>query len=199
MDTTKSTNANTALLLVDVINDFFDPRGRNYKPEYDRVFAAIQMVVGWARAAGVMVIHAREAHRPGPDFEQSKLPVHCLVGSWDSEPPAGLTVGQATGAGGPADLVVFKRRYSAFFATDLDLLLRERQIRRLLVAGVKTHVCVRATVQDAFAYGYEAIVLREATGSNYHHLHEASLEDINRYMGRVVSLEEARELLGVKA
>jgi nicotinamidase-related amidase len=54
---------------------------------------------------------------------------------------------------------------------------------------------VRATAQDAFALGYEVIVVREAVGSNHAHLHAASLEDIERYMGRVLSLEEAISLL----
>lgn len=181
--------ADAALLLVDVINDFFDPRGANYHPGYDAVLEAVRRLVAAARAGGVPIVHSREAHRPGPDFEHRKLPVHCVAGSWDGQPPASLEVG-------PEDIIVFKRRYSAFFATDLDLLLRERGVRRLVVAGVKSHVCVRATVQDAFALGYEVRVPREATGSNHLHLHEASLEDIDRYMGRVVSLGEALAALG---
>lgn len=181
-----------ALILVDVINDFFDPRGTNYDPGYNAVLDAVRRLLEAARAAGVPIIHAREAHRPGPDFEYRKLPVHCVAGSWDAQPPASLD-------SGPEDITVLKRRYSAFFATDLDLLLRERTVSRLVVAGVKTHVCVRATVQDAFALGYEVWVPREATGSNHAHLHEASLEDINRYMGRVVSLGEALAALGGSA
>jgi ureidoacrylate peracid hydrolase len=68
-------------------------------------------------------------------------------------------------------------------------------VRRVVIAGVKTNVCIRATVQDAFANGFEPIVAREATNSNRPHLAEASLEDIDRYMGRVVSLDEAIGML----
>jgi maleamate amidohydrolase len=63
------------------------------------------------------------------------------------------------------------------------------------VAGVKTNVCIRATIQDAFAAGYRAILPREATNSNRPHLAAASLEDIDRYFGEVVSIERALELL----
>jgi nicotinamidase-related amidase len=63
------------------------------------------------------------------------------------------------------------------------------------VAGVKTNVCVRATIQDAFAAGYEVLLPREATNSNRPHLAEASLEDVDRYFGRVVSLDQALERL----
>jgi ureidoacrylate peracid hydrolase len=88
-----------------------------------------------------------------------------------------------------------KRWFSAFFATDIALLLREQGVGRVVVAGVKTNVCIRATVQDAFAHGFSPIVPREATNSNRPHLAAASLEDIDRYMGRVVALDDALETL----
>jgi maleamate amidohydrolase len=68
-------------------------------------------------------------------------------------------------------------------------------VQTLVIAGVKTNVCVRATVQDAFAAGYEVVVPREATNSNRPHLAAASLEDVQRYFGSVVSLAEALDLL----
>jgi len=88
-----------------------------------------------------------------------------------------------------------KRRYSAFFATDLALFLHEQKIQRVVIAGVKTNVCIRATAQDAFASGFDVVVPREATNSNRPHLAEASLEDIDRYIGKVVSLEAALAML----
>jgi maleamate amidohydrolase len=182
----------TALMLIDVINDFFDPRGQNYHPSYDRILANIRSLLHVARESGVPVIHCMEGHRPGVDFEQRKLPVHCVLGSHDAAPAPGIEV--AAG-----EVEVRKRRYSAFFGTDLDLVLRERGIRRLVVVGVKSHVCVRATIQDAFAYGYDVALVRECTGSNHPHLHEASLEDIDRYMGTVVGLDDARQMLQAAA
>ena len=68
-------------------------------------------------------------------------------------------------------------------------------IERVVVAGVKTNVCIRATVQDAFANGFSVIVPKEATNSNRAHLAAASLEDIERYFGEVVSLDAALEML----
>lgn len=62
-----------------------------------------------------------------------------------------------------------------------------------MVAGIKTNVCVRATIQDAFAGGYEVLLARDATNSNRPHLAAASLEDVDRYFGRVVGLSEACE------
>lgn len=179
-----------ALILVDVIKQFFDPQGDNYHTSYEAVLRAIQDLILAARQGKRLIVHAREWHYPNhaDDFEWRKLSPHALAGSFQAEFPAGLPIA-------PEDLIVHKRRYSAFFATDLDLLLRERRIGTLVLAGVKTHVCIRATAQDAFALGYEVLVVREAVGSNHAHLHAASLEDIERYMGRVINLEEAVRLL----
>jgi nicotinamidase-related amidase len=75
------------------------------------------------------------------------------------------------------------------------LILREAGVKRLLIVGVKTHVCVRATVQDAFGYGYDVNVVKDAIGSNRAHLHAASLEDIERYMGSSLTMEEAAQMM----
>lgn len=179
----------TALVLVDVINDFFHPRGHNYHPKYNAILVNIQRLLDAARQNEVVIVHAMEGHPPGhdQDFEWRKLPPHCIIGSFEAEPAEGIDVREG-------EYVVRKRRYSAFFATDLDLFLRERDVDRLVIVGVKTHVCVRATVQDAFALGYDVVVVKEAVGSNHVHLHEASLEDIKRYMGRVISSDECLAL-----
>lgn len=180
----------TALMLVDVINDFFHPEGHNYYEIYAPILDRILELLAAARQAGVPIFHVMEGHQRGPgvDFEWKKLPEHCYLGEFDAEPAAGVDIRDGV------EYVVRKRRYSGFFATDLDLLLREAGVTRVVIAGVKTHVCVRATAQDAFGYGYEVIIPREAVGSNYTHLHTASLEDIDRYMGHVVDFSEALSL-----
>ncbi len=180
----------TTLILVDVINDFFHPKGSNYHESYRETLPKIALVLEKAREHGIPVIHAMEGHRAGhDDFEWKKLPVHDIEGSFEAEPAQGVLVL-------PGEYVVRKRRYSAFFATDLDLLLRELGIERVVLVGVKTNVCVRATAQDAFAYGYQVWVVEDAVASNRKHLHEASLEDIRRYFGDVVSLEKCVESFG---
>lgn len=183
--------ARTALVLVDVIEAFFTPGAPTYYPEVTDALEPLRMLLDRARAHGRLVVHAVERHRPGAeDFEWAKLPRHCEIGGEYSGYVAGFEP-----AGTPNEIEVPKRRYSAFYATDLDLLLREHGIRRLVVAGVKTNVCVRATIQDAFAAGYEVLLPRQATNSNRPHLAAASLEDVDRYFGRVVDVEEALECL----
>jgi maleamate amidohydrolase len=162
----------------------------NHYPEAAEVIAPMRALLTAARTSGALVVHAAERHRPGlDDFEWRKLPRHHLDGAADAAFFAEFR------PAGPREALVTKRRFSAFFATDLALLLREQAIGRVVIAGVKTNLCVRATAQDAFAHGFEPIVPREATNSNRPHLAAAALEDIDRYMGRVVPLAEAIGLL----
>jgi maleamate amidohydrolase len=178
-----------ALLLVDVINAFFHADGAFRYPEADTVLPALRKLLEAARGGGRLVVHARESHYPGlADLEATKLPRHCIAGELDAE----FVSGFEPAAG---EVEVRKRRYSAFFGTDLSLLLHEQGVRRVVIAGVKTNVCIRATVQDAFAHGLEPIVAKEAVNSNRPQLHEATLEDVERYFGRVVELEQATTLL----
>lgn len=177
----------TALILVDVIASFFAEDQPNYYPWAAEVLDPLRQLLEKARAGGRLIVHAVERHHPGlSDFEHKKLPRHCEIGAADAAYAPGFEP-----SGAQNEVEVPKRRYSAFYATDLDLLLREQGTTRVIVAGVKTNVCVRATVQDAFAGGYDVVVPRQATNSNRPHLAAASLEDIERYFGRVVDLTEA--------
>jgi nicotinamidase-related amidase len=187
-----ATNSNnTALILVDVLNSFFKPGAPNYYDWVCDVVPALTELLVTARRSDALVVHAVERHRPGlVDFEHPKLPTHCEIGADDAEYLAGFEPVVRD-----RETEVGKRRYSAFFGTDLDLLLREQGIRTVVVAGVKTNVCIRATIQDAFANGYAVLLPRQATSSNRRHLEEAALEDVNRYFGRVCSLAEAVAVL----
>lgn len=189
--TTSQAEAKSALIVVDPINAFYDPAGPMYYPQVQQTVQPIVALLERARSNQALIVHAIERHRPGlDDFEWEKLPEHAMKGSFDGEIYPAFRP-----AGGPLEIEVHKRRYSAFFGTDLALTLREQRIKTLVLAGVKTNVCVRATAQDAFAEGFTVMVARDATNSNRPHLAEASLEDIARYVGQVASAKEAAELL----
>jgi nicotinamidase-related amidase len=100
-----------------------------------------------------------------------------------------------------ADYIIKKRRYSAFFGTDLDLVLRENGIENTVIVGTKTNCCIRATVNDAFNYGYNITVLSDCVGTNDAVINDAHLSDFRRYYGEVRESEEwrlASEQLRVK-
>ena len=177
----------TALLLIDVIGAFCHPQGSMFCAQAPATLRAIGRLLATARTGGLLIVHTREQHLPGePNWEQARIPPHCLVDTPETAWAPGVEPL-------PGELVLPKRRYSAFFGTDLAIRLYEHDVKRLIITGLKTNVCVRATVQDAFACS------REAVTSNRLHLHEASLEDIDRYFGHVVGLDEALAMMGTLA
>lgn len=191
MATGSTDTRDTALILIDVIDAFFAPGLATYYPASAEVLPPLRRLVERARRRGRLIVHAVERHRPGlADFEHKKIPRHCEIGADESRYVEGFAP-----SGAPNEIELPKRRYSAFYATDLELLLREQGIGTVVVAGVKTNVCVRATIQDAFAGGFDVVLPREATNSNRPHLAAASLEDIDRYFGSVVGVDEALERL----
>jgi nicotinamidase-related amidase len=88
------------------------------------------------------------------------------------------------------DVVLVKKYASAFFGTGLDVLLRERGVDTLLIAGCTTSGCVRATVVDALQYGFRPVVVREAVADRSEPAHRANLFDIEGKYGDVLPLEE---------
>ena len=123
-----------------------------------------------ARAAGVPVIFACDAHIPGLDRELLLWGNHGLAGTPACLPTPAL--GFAEG-----DYYVAKRRYSAFFQTGLRLLLEELGVSTLIVVGFDTNICVRHTLADAYFNKYESVVVTDATatflvGTQANGLHE---------------------------
>jgi len=161
----------TALIVVDVQNDFADPKGSLYVPRGEEVVPVINREVERALRAGALVVYTQDWHPlSSPHFQKDGgiWPVHCVQGSWGAEFHPGLRVEGPVvrkGTGG-------EDGYSGFTARDprtgeerdtgLEALLRERGIRRVVVVGLATDYCVKATALDAVRKGFETAVLREA-------------------------------------
>lgn len=179
--------ARTAVLVVDMLNDFVDPKGRMPLAEGDRLFEPHLRLLAAARSSGARVIWVCDTHAPD-DREFDKREVHCLTGTWGADIPGAL---------GPRDDEerVFKRRYSGFFETDLDLRLRERDIHHLVVTGVVTNICVRSTCHDAFFRGYDVVIPEECVMATSDREQESSLYDIDTHYGTVTSLERVLQAL----
>ena len=181
----------TALIMVDVMEAFFNPKGSSYYAEASEVLPNILRVLQVARDNSLLIIHAVERHYEGvQDDESKKLPTHCVLGTLDCQyAPGAAPLISST------EIEIPKRRFSSFLGTDLDLVLRAHKVARVVIVGVKTNVCIRATAQDAFAFGYEVVVPIDCSNSNRPHLASASFEDISRYMGSTPNLSETLKLL----
>ncbi|MCX8172672.1 MAG: cysteine hydrolase [Archaeoglobaceae archaeon] len=143
-----------ALLVVDMQKDFCYKWGALYIPNAEEIFGATKKVVKKARDK-IPVIFTQDWHRE--DDEEFKIwPKHCVMNSKGAEIIDELEPS-------PKDYFVKKRRYSAFFATDLDLLLREMKVDEVFICGVATNICVLHTAGDAAIRGYEVYILKDCT------------------------------------
>lgn len=177
----------TAVLVIDMLNDFLEPEGAMPLPEGRRLYEPCRRLLSAARENGASVIWVCDEHPPH-DREFEKRSVHCLEGSWGAEIVSELE---------PAtdEYRVRKRRYSGFFETDLDLRLRELGVRHLILTGVVTNICVRSTAHDAFFRGYEVIVPVECVAATSEREQESTLYDLDTHYATVVSLQQILDIL----
>ncbi|KFC75939.1 General L-amino acid transport system ATP-binding protein [Bosea sp. LC85] len=181
--------ARTALVIIDMQRDFLEPGGFGAALGNDvallgaAVLPCKAMLAG-ARAAGMLVLHTREGHRP--DLSDAP-PAKVLRGDPTRRIGAAGPMGRilVRGEAGhdivpalaplPGEPVIDKPGKGAFYQTDLDLLLRNRSIETLLVTGVTTEVCVHTTVREANDRGYRCLVLSDACASYFPEFHRVGL------------------------
>ena len=189
--------ATTALLIIDMQRDFVEPGGfgealGNDVSLLQRTIAPTQRVLAAARALGMLVVHTREGHRPDlSDCPPTKRVRGNLPrGIGDLGPMGRILVRGERGheivpelAPLAGEVVVDKPGKGAFFATDLDAILRNRGVASLLVCGVTTEVCVHTTVREANDRGYECLVLSDCVGSYFPQFQAAALAMISAQGG----------------
>jgi nicotinamidase/pyrazinamidase len=164
-------DARTALLIVDVQNDFADPNGNLYVRGGEEIVSLVNDEASKARAFGALVVYTQDWHPPEtPHFQAygGIWPLHCVQDSWGAAfHPAleveGETVRKGTGGeDGYSGFTVKDLGTGEERSTNLEDLLRARNIRRVVVAGLATDYCVKETVIDAAALGFEVNVPRAA-------------------------------------
>jgi ureidoacrylate peracid hydrolase len=182
--------ARTAVVVIDMINEFCKPGGRMVLPGYEALVAPQRAIIESARAVEVPVLWVHDAHRPNMRLERewAKRTPHSLEGTWATE------IIEDLGAR-PDEVHVIKRRYSAFFQTDLDLTLKDLQVNQLVIFGVVTNICVRSTVHDAFFNGYDVVVPSDACAATGQREQDSSLYDIATHFGIVSTSTEVVQAL----
>jgi nicotinamidase-related amidase len=175
----------TALLIVDMVKDFTDPEGLVFYPQNREILPRIKTVLETCRKNGVLIVFLQHCNRKGKfDRKAASMRPNCIEGSGGEEIDSMLLVDEEK------DYVIKKRRYSGFFGTDLDLVLRENGIRNVLVVGTKTNCCIRATITDAFYLDYDGYVISDCVATNSEVVNQVHLEDINKYLGTVIDSQE---------
>ena len=159
-----------------MLNDFIRPDGAlSCGPAAEAIVGAIAERLAGARRSGEPVIYVCDHHRPDdPEFDM--FPSHCLGGTWGAEIIAELA---PTGA----DRVIPKRRYSAFFSTELLLTLRELAIDGLELVGVCTNICLYFTAADARNLAYLVTVHAGRVATFDPEAHEFALRQMESVLG----------------
>jgi nicotinamidase/pyrazinamidase len=156
--------------VVDVQNDFADPGGSLYVPQGEQVVAVANRAIAQAEESGALIVYTQDWHPEStPHFQKDGgiWPVHCVRGTWGAELHRDLVVGGPVvrkGAGGEDGYSGFSVRDpagGARKATELEAILRGRDIRQVVVLGLATDYCVKETVLDAATLGFHPAVLSE--------------------------------------
>ena len=187
----------TALLIIDMQRDFMEPGGfgetlGNDVSQLARAVKPIAAVLDTAREIGLLVVHTREGHLPDlSDVPPAKIERGAPSLRIGDPGPMGriLIRGEAGHDIIPAlypldsEIVIDKPGKGAFYATELDDVLRKYGIENLLVCGVTTEVCVNTTVREANDRGYRCVVLADGCASYFPEFHEMGLKMIKAQRG----------------
>ena len=161
----------TALVVVDMQNDFADPSGSLSVPGADAVLPVVNRAVEEAARSGALVVYTQDWHPPStPHFAKDGgiWPVHCVAGTWGAAFVDGLSVSGSevirkgsNGEDGYSGFTMRDPRSGEEIPTPLAELLSTHGIRRVAVCGLATDYCVKATVLDALRLGFETTVLTD--------------------------------------
>ena len=186
-----------ALLIIDMQRDFLEPGGfgemlGNDVSQLRRTIEPNRRLLAAWRAAGLLVLHTREGHRPDlSDLPPAKKVRGKSATTIGDQGPMGRIL--VRGEAGhdiipeldplPAEPVIDKPGKGAFHATDLHSILQHRGIGQLVVTGVTTEVCVNTTVREANDRGYDCLVLEDCVGSYFPEFQEMGLKMIKAQGG----------------
>lgn len=195
----------TALLVIDMLNDFLHPEGktaaRAARPigHARAAIGVIAELMAAARRAGVLVVLVNHVTRVdgstgSPAWWDARsrasysLPDICLDGTWGAQ-----VIDELAPAPNGPELVVAKYRYSGFAGTNLDMALRARGVTTVVCAGVSTNACVEATAREAFSHDYFVVYPSDACASWDTSLHEATLFTAAKRYAEVLTAAEVEK------
>ena len=179
-------NINTALLVIDCQNYFFDPASPAYLPASKRVLPRVNELIGLSQAHKWPVVFT--VH--GPSYSPGNL----MLARWRHLPK-----GRQCDLYGELNVpgktkIIHKQHYSAFIGTELEKFLKKRGIGRVVLCGAMTHLCVDTTARHAFMLGFQPVIVRDACCSKSIALHKAALLALGHGFAEITDLN----IIGIK-
>jgi nicotinamidase/pyrazinamidase len=177
-----------AMIVVDMLNDNLKESSRNpYFQEGRAIIPNLQKLLGESRKRGFPIIFACDSFLKDDFIFKGKMKIHSLRGTEGAEVVDELKPE-------PTDIILPKRRFSAFFKTDLDQTLRVLGVDTIVVTGITTEVCVLMTVMDGLSHDFSVILLEDCSASRSKEFRQGCLHlyrDFALYpLLRVMTLEE---------
>ena len=174
-----------AVMVIDVIQDFV--YGKFGSERAASILPSLKRLLGYARGSGVSVVYLTDAHLPVGDAEFEVWGEHAVEGSEGAE-----IVGEVKPVEG--DFRILKRRYSCFYETGLDALLRELGVDTVVLTGLVTDICIQHTAADAFFRGYRVLIPRDCVEAVSDEAQEGSLGYMEQMYGAEIT--SSNELMG---
>lgn len=183
--------AQSALMVIDMQEFFLEPASPSFTCGGLAILPTLQRLIGAFRAAGRPVIYTRHVHHP--DHIDSGImgwwwKGMCIEGSPESEIHHDLEPLRS-------EKVILKHRYSAFYNTDLETVLRCLKIEDLVITGIMTNMCCESTARDAYYRDHHVFFLADGTGSINEEMHLASLLNLAFGFAHVTTAEHIAEEL----
>ncbi|ADK84559.1 isochorismatase hydrolase [Desulfarculus baarsii DSM 2075] len=165
-----------ALLVIDMLHDFIDAAGALYCGDHAAaIVPEVRRLLQQHRQEGSLIIFVADSH-PVDDLEFRLFPPHCLTGTPGAAPLPGFEPL-------PGEYWLSKSRYSAFYGTELDDILRRRQINEVHLCGVCTSICVMETCSDLRNRDIKAVVHSQAVADFDQQAHAYALQRMQKILG----------------
>jgi nicotinamidase-related amidase len=176
----------SALLVIDMQKFFLDPNSPTYTEGGPAIVPSVKKLLAAFRASDRPVIYTKHVHHP--DLIDTGIMgwwwnSACLEGSPESEIPSEI-------APLPNEKVVLKHRYSAFYNTDLETILRCLKIEDIVICGIMTNMCCESTARDAYYRDYRVFFMADATGTITEEMHLASLLNLAFGFARIATIDD---------
>lgn len=172
----------TALLIIDMLNEYLDPNGKIYCEAGRDIIQNIANLKKHFKFHEQPVIYVNTSHINGGDPETEKWGLHAMRGTWGADVIPELVPQND-------DVIVFKRTYDGFYNTELEITLRSLGVDTVVVCGIHTHVCVLCTSLGAFYRGFKVIALEDCMTTGYKPNHESRLRFYNSHIGKLLKYD----------